>query len=78
MKVAIYIEQGVTQLVLTPESEWERDVCKKVTPDGQHTLTIRRGEFYACMGGWFRQGNAEDSLILRVDRTPLPSEPTNE
>ncbi len=24
MKVAIYIEQGVTQLVLTPESEWQR------------------------------------------------------
>lgn len=70
MKVAVYIENGVTQLVLTPEGDWEREVTKKLASDGEYDVTIKRGEFYECRGGWFRHGfpSSEDSLILRADR----------
>lgn len=63
MKTAIYIEDGVTQLVLTPENEWEKSVVAKIT--GNET-TILRGSFYKCQGGWNRQGGDDESLIIRV------------
>lgn len=66
MKVAIYIEDGVTQLVLTPQNEWEKDVTKKVA-EGHQQVSIRRGEFYECQGGWYRHGTCENSLIFRMD-----------
>lgn len=77
MKVAIYIESGVTQLVLTPESEWEKSVTAKLLPDGEQTIRAYRGEFYECRGGWFRHGSGrtEDSVILRVDGAPETPEP---
>lgn len=70
MKVAVYIENGVTQLVLTPEGEWEKNVTDRMASDGEYDVTIMRGEFYECRGGWFRQGypSSERSLILRADR----------
>ena len=43
MKVAVYIENGVTQLVLTPEGEWEGEVTKKLASDGEYDVTIKRG-----------------------------------
>ncbi len=70
MKVAIYIERGVTQLILTPENQWERDVTEKILPSGEHSISAMRGTFYECQGGWFRHGlssTTEDSLILRVN-----------
>lgn len=79
MKVAIYIERGVTQLVLTPESEWEGSVTDKLLPSGQHAITAYRGEFYECRGGWFRHGypdGGDKSLILRVDEAPAVPEPS--
>lgn len=78
MKVAIYIEDGVTQLVLTPESEWEKSATFKLVGEGERALTVHRGSFYHCRGGWTRQGDGfsgmsaygaidDDSLILRVE-----------
>lgn len=72
MRVAIYIEDGVTQLVLTPEGDWEDGVCRKIAAEGEYDVTIRRGEFYANRGGWYRQGEANNSLILRADRRAVP------
>lgn len=76
MKVAIYIEQGVTQLVLTPTTDWERAVTDKLVPSGDSTVRVRRGEFYECQGGWFRHGAFphanEKSLILRIDEPVRP------
>ena len=77
MKVAIYIEQGVTQLVLTPETEWEKSVTAKLLPDGKQAIQVYRGGFYECMGGWYRQRHEQnpDSLILRIDKATEPPEP---
>ena len=65
MKTAIYIEHGVTQLVLTPENDWEKDVLAKFT-QGQRNFEIYRGSFYKCQGGWDRQQQGDESLILRA------------
>lgn len=76
MKTAIYIEDGVVQLVITPESEFEKDAMKSF--NGKEAQTkIFNGSFYDCRGGWTRQkqfypsiGFPRDddvSLILRIE-----------
>ena len=71
MKTAIYIENGIIQLVLTPEDEFERNIissyeCKNIETKIQH------GSFYGCSGGWIRQKDmygtsSEDrSLIIKT------------
>lgn len=53
MKIALYIEDGLEQIVLTPESETEKGILGKLS-DGSRDLSILRGSFYACQGGWVR------------------------
>lgn len=72
MKTAIYIEQGVTQLVLTPENEWEKSIIRNIR-QGENKVAIRRGSFYHCQGGWARQGNDDESLILVTGINPSES-----
>ena len=65
MKVAIYIENGLTQLVLTAESDWEKSITKTVS-EGNETAHICRNSFYHTQGGWVRQGCEDDSLIISI------------
>lgn len=67
MRTAIYIEEGVTQLVLTPESDWERSALADVHKSGTEGISIHSGSFYTCHGGWYRQGSGDESLILRLN-----------
>lgn len=53
MKIALYIEDGLEQIVLTPENETEDGILGKLH-DGTRELAIHRGEFYGCRGGWVR------------------------
>ena len=66
MKVAIYVEDGITQLVLTPENDWERSVSRAVS-DGEKKAVIHRGGFYQCQGGWVLQSLEKESLMIVVD-----------
>lgn len=72
MKTAIYIEGGVTQLVLTPENEFEKNVLGSFA-DKKLTTNIFQGTFYDCRGGWARQkdyypsGSEDRSLIIRTE-----------
>jgi len=70
MKTAIYIAEGVTQLVLTPEREWEQKVLDSVarTPSD---CSIMSGSFYETNGGWIREGSDDKSLIIRVGIKPV-------
>lgn len=54
MKIALYIEDSLEQIVLTPESEMEQSILGKLH-DGSRKLSIKRGSFYGCQGGWVRQ-----------------------
>lgn len=79
MKTAIYIEDGMVQLVITPETEFEKS---SLTMFREEPLKAKMfdGSFYDCRGGWVRQtayrgrdpfanyGTKDDeSLIIRVD-----------
>lgn len=55
MKIAFYIEDGLEQIVLTPETDSEKNILSKIH-DGTRSLDIQRGDFYACRGGWIRHG----------------------
>jgi len=77
MKTAIYIEDGVVQLVITPESDFEKNALSSFGDKGVEAQ-IFKGTFYDCRGGWTRQIEVypshgfgeplqgDDSLILRV------------
>ena len=80
MKTAIYVEDNVTQVVLTPETEFEKNIILILEKENLATK-IMTGNFYDCRGGWIRQteyrpepmyGLADDrekSIILRVEKT---------
>lgn len=77
MKTALLIENGLTQVVLTPESDFEKDVLRRflgarsIEPwlhdERPVKVHIYRGSFFECRGGWTRyQPDGDESLILRV------------
>jgi hypothetical protein len=75
VKASIYIEDGVTQLVLTPESDWERAITTKIGEAySDAKVSIFRGSFYECRGGYYRydQNVPDNSLILRVNKGTEP------
>lgn len=74
MKTAIYIEDGTLQLVLTPDTKFEKDALKTLISK-KVDARIMEGSFFECAGGWFRQSHSfggeatersENSLIIRV------------
>lgn len=92
MKIALYIEDGIEQLVLTPESEHERKMLS-LLHDQSRTVSILRGAFYECRGGWVRQGDLavsshydgygrnprkDDESTMLVLRRPPAKEPDSE
>lgn len=68
MRIALYAEEGRQQLVLTPESSTEKTLVGLLGHDTQ-TLKVQayRGGFYACQGGWTREGAERDSLIIVME-----------
>lgn len=85
MKTAIYIEDGTVQLVITPESEFEKDALRPFSEKPMEAQVFS-GVFYDCRGGWVRQkehypgdghrqGN-EMSLILRMTKKDPESAPS--
>ena len=84
MKIALYVEDGLEQIVLTPESETEQGILGKLH-DGSRDLSIKRGEFYACQGGWTRHRktyhspyysdppNDESTMIVLRAKPPEPN-----
>lgn len=66
MKTAIYVEDGVKQIVLTPENDFEKEVVSDFH-DENLTVRIISGSFYNCNGGFVRHGQSDESIILRVE-----------
>lgn len=75
MKTAVYIEEGMMQLVLTPDNQWEKDVIAAFS-EKPTEVQFFKGRFYACQGGWTRHRdiyeggygskNPPESLILKA------------
>lgn len=78
MKIALYIEDGLEQIILSPESETERGILNKLH-DGQRDVTIHRNQFFHTTGGFVRQGafGDKDSSTMIVLR-PRPIQPTED
>jgi hypothetical protein len=74
MKIALYIEDGLEQIVLHPETDTEKSILGKLH-DGSRQLAIYRGEFYACQGGWTRHSENARSTIIVLRKTPPEAAP---
>lgn len=59
------VQDGNVQLVLTPETDFERDIVEKYGKDF-NTVKCFKGEFLDCQGGWTRGYSSEDSLMLSI------------
>lgn len=67
MKIALYIEDGLEQIVLTPDSEHEHKLLGYLHDDSRQ-LSIKRGKFYECQGGWLTQGRIGSQGIYGMGR----------
>lgn len=67
MKIALYIEDGLEQIVLTPQSDTERAILKKLRDDDR-VFEIKGGSFYECRGGYMRHRQAYYSQIESRDK----------
>lgn len=65
MKTAIYIEDGVVQLVVTPESEFEKNALSGFE-DKPLEAKIFVGSFYDCRGGWVKQTDFVPPSMLQT------------
>ena len=85
MKLALYVEDETTQVVITPESDWEKSALSKIPEDGSYRL--HRGSFYYCRGGWVKQDSGyfggpyeserpkdDASLIFVMSKPPAEDE----
>lgn len=68
MKIALYIEDGHEQIVLTPQNDSEKSILSKLH-DGSRILGVARGGFYRCAGGWTRESEGKDSTMIVLDRS---------
>lgn len=68
MKTAIYIEDGLLQLVLTPQNDFEKNTLESFA-DKTMDFCIKNGSFYETRGGWMRQDPDDKSLFL-IARKP--------
>lgn len=66
MKTAIYIEDGVVQLVITPESDFEKNALSTFQ-EKPLDAKIFAGSFYDCRGGWVKQSN----YITKIMTNPM-------
>ena len=70
MKVSFYMEDGLEQLVLTPQTEAEQKMLDRIH-DGGRTLEIKRGSFFQCQGGWMRHK-------VYYEKSPYGSDPSDQ
>lgn len=68
MKIALYIEDGLEQVVLTPESPTERNILGKLH-DGTRELSIHSGSFYTCRGGWMRNATSYSTSVYSTTQS---------
>lgn len=74
MKIALYIEDGIEQIILTPQTPVEKSILAKLH-DASRTVDLKRGQFYECRGGWVRFNgnglNAETNVETSTDSTMI-------
>jgi hypothetical protein len=66
MKTIIYVENGLTQLVLTPETDFEKKVIGEFDYKNSK-VELFKGNFAECQGGYIRQFTSQDSIMIKCD-----------
>lgn len=70
MKIALYIEDGLEQLVLTPEGQHEKSLLGLLA-SGTRELSIVQGQFFENMAGFVRHTDTPTStMIVLRPKTP--------
>lgn len=71
MKVALYVDEGRNQIVLNPESDFEKGMLKRLCETMKNRegagIAVEMGGFYACRGGWNRHSLEQQSLMIVLD-----------
>lgn len=72
MKIALYIEDGLEQIVLTPETETEKAILGKLR-DKDRSLEILTGDFWVCKGGYIRndQPSTKSTMIVLREKSEV-------
>lgn len=65
MQIALFIKDGLEQIVLTPESDTEKSILGKMH-DGSREMSIHKGSFYECRGGYVRESKNDESTIIAL------------
>lgn len=89
MKTAILLDHGVKQVMLTPETENEKQALKMISVEDNIHTVIKEGNFYDgaqgeifgvdvyhCQGGYMRAKNDENSVMFVLTPKP-PLDPIN-
>ncbi len=72
MKAAAFTNDDRAQLILTPETEWEKALLKQFSNTGSPVL-VHMASFFNCNGGWTRfDERGDESLILVRDESKTP------
>ncbi len=93
MKTALIIADGIQQIMLTPESEEERNALQLITPDKDITIERKEGTLFdsnppnsakgytiqKCNGDYLRAYECEKSLmlVLKPKKTVKKDEPNS-
>lgn len=67
MKIALLIEEGLEQIILTPETDTEKGIVETMHK-GDREISVYQGSVYATRSGWMHQG----STIIVLKRTSRP------
>ena len=69
MKIALYIEDGLEQLVLTPEGNHEKSLLGLLA-NGTREIQIKQGRFFENQLGWIRHTSAPESTMIVLRPAP--------
>ena len=78
MKISIVIAEGCKQIMITPESDHEKEAIKYISPEDTLEVVQKRGQFddeashygmnvSMARGGYLRRFAEEDSLMFVIN-----------
>lgn len=65
MKTTAIFTEGLTQIVLKPESEQERNILS-LFDKGEYNITVHRSRFSECCAGYIREYKQDQDAILCI------------
>lgn len=67
MKTSYFINEGRTQIVLTPENDFEKNVVNEIK-NRETNVQVFKGSFTECQGGWTRLYEDIETVMICFDK----------